>query len=1512
MRTLCVSARQVTALRVRPGLKWLIAAALALYLGGTAGAQTTYTWNANNGWGNATSWTPAGGPPGAADTAILGGAATGTISFGGGTFTVGTLNHTGGDYTLDTFPATGAGTYGTLNLTTLNQGAGALTINTRLVAPAAFVGTITGGSVTLNNDRTPNTPAQIGAFPPVPLPWGGPGQPNTFPAGSSFVVNGGTLNVSLNGTINPDQFNALPTPIGSSALGSASLTLGGGTVNLTGRTLPGANGGYGLTAVQYSASNATNTSVTPTWPGGNITPAWVGGTGSTANFAAINLNNQDPNLNDRTRRNALFNTWTAEPMHSASTNAGYNAAIINPQQASVGAALNTFEGSGMMSPINYYVRFTGLLTVSAAGDYTFGTRSDDGSNVFINGVRVVNNNFYQGMTTRVGTVNLAAGTHLIEVDYYQGGGGNGMMLGYQGPDNPGSGGTLGTGTGDGDFVQFFIPGSRLTAVQARATLGNNVTVTANSTLNANNAMEVVMGNLTMNPGTTLTTNANGGTPGQNVGANGLGAIRFNQTTLVSGGNATYTVNTAGRGDLSLGTLFNQNNGVATIVKQGSQNLILDSLTAPTVGGGFLLDIQGGRVEVFMNSSITEAAAVSRSPLQTNDGAAVTTNTPLTVQFSGTAGAGQALEIRTRNSNISGTASGGWMRTVPIVVNTDGAIEVASTTATSRTIEFGGSTGVGMSGPAGITLANNATLTFDHLNGNMVSTVVGPITGTGNIRLTGANNGGAVNTLNLNNNTNNFVGEVRAVNGIIQGNSANSFGAAGNALFAQAGTATPGGGTGPGGAISLNGTFTLSQNVTIAGNGPGGNGALRAQGGSPTFNGSINITGSTAIGNTSTGNFTVNPTITLGANNLTLPVTNAAGTLTLAGAVTGTTSNLTKNGPGTATLSAPLTLTGTTTVNDGTLNLNAASSIGAVTVNGGTLNLTANNTVAGATTINSGTVRVTAPTGLGASNVTANGPNSVLRFDAGAGNTAGGTGATVTLNQGSQVQVLTGTANLSNATIALGSSAFTSGLLEIASNTTTRPRNIAVGGAIPGTPIVNPTGSNTPGVRMGHISQVINPPNYAQAWSDNNLWVYTGQIQATGNFLSFAENIDDDVWIRVNGVTIVDDQQWNVPVKGTIPTTPGQWYDIEIRLWNGGGGAGPVTGSGWVNNGANVGYGFGIADVDTGTNTNGSAYFKPGEAASGGGAGDPLGSNRFRTGTAAGAISVAAGSSLQIKQVTGGNGAAVTINGAAGNPGVFQLVNQGSATASTLDAVNLFGTNPAGRLVIGQNQTLTVQQVNVAAGGTLNQAGEGRLVVNGASAAGNTGTLRIEALPGELPGTLSGTGTLGGSLIAAQGAKVAPGNASRVGNLTVQGNTSFLSGSALDIGLPSSGASAPNASGRLVTTGQLIGDGGTIQIRLFGTATAGYTPGTPVTFVVATHASTTGTLPNVVVDPSGYTSGIATISHFSATGAINAGDIQVTLTPVPVPEPGAILLMAAGAMGAAGFVRRRLKRQAATA
>ena len=84
------------------------------------------------------------------------------------------------------------------------------------------------------------------------------------------------------------------------------------------------------------------------------------------------------------------------------------------------------------------------------------------------------------------------------------------------------------------------------------------------------------------------------------------------------------------------------------------------------------------------------------------------------------------------------------------------------------------------------------------------------------------------------------------------------------------------------------------------------------------------------------------------------------------------------------------------------------------------------------------------------------------------------------------------------------------------------------------------------------------------WQGNYTFVYSGQIYDADGVLSFREDIDDAVWLQVDGQQVLDDGGWNVVTTKSLDLGRGGWFDFELRLHNAGGGAGQVTapGFGW--------------------------------------------------------------------------------------------------------------------------------------------------------------------------------------------------------------------------------------------------------------------------------------------------------------------------------------------------------------
>jgi len=114
---------------------------------------------------------------------------------------------------------------------------------------------------------------------------------------------------------------------------------------------------------------------------------------------------------------------------------------------------------------------------------------------------------------------------------------------------------------------------------------------------------------------------------------------------------------------------------------------------------------------------------------------------------------------------------------------------------------------------------------------------------------------------------------------------------------------------------------------------------------------------------------------------------------------------------------------------------------------------------------------------------------------------------------------------------------------------------------------------------------------AKTWATNNTWFYKGQMfwpNSNGNgtgTLSFAENVDDSVFMWVDGVQKLNNTTWNTPSSSGAITLPTGWHDIEVRFSNGGGGAGPNVVNSWT---TTKGFGYRIDKDPVAGGSNGGA------------------------------------------------------------------------------------------------------------------------------------------------------------------------------------------------------------------------------------------------------------------------------------------------------------------------------------
>ena len=96
-------------------------------------------------------------------------------------------------------------------------------------------------------------------------------------------------------------------------------------------------------------------------------------------------------------------------------------------------SVTSFSITSAQSNNEFAFRFFGTITIDSTGDYTFYTQSDDGSQLFIDGVLVVDNDGLHGSVEEDGTVTLSEGIHTIEVTFFEKFGQQSLLVSYEGP-----------------------------------------------------------------------------------------------------------------------------------------------------------------------------------------------------------------------------------------------------------------------------------------------------------------------------------------------------------------------------------------------------------------------------------------------------------------------------------------------------------------------------------------------------------------------------------------------------------------------------------------------------------------------------------------------------------------------------------------------------------------------------------------------------------------------------------------------------------------------------------------------------------------------------------------------------------------------------------------------------------------------------------------------------------------------------------------------------------------------
>ncbi len=925
------------------------------------------------------------------------------------------------------------------------------------------------------------------------------------------------------------------------------------------------------------------------------------------------------------------------------------------------------------------------------------------------------------------------------------------------------------------------------------------------------------------------------------------------------------------------------------------------------GAGFLAEYTpaGGTRQTIPNSVLYAADSVDYTATTVNVTAASTIESGATSAQVG----GLTLPVNTLltvngSTSFAGTTLTGSSHQVAVTgynANTNLGALSAATTLTKT----GNGNLIFSNAPiAGTSIASN-----DGLIVNMGSTGVDPLAG---ISLTYGGGG-----LGLSSTSGNVTYTTSASSSsnltVAAGSFGNSNTAATTITYSPASLAAPTGNT-----LTLrtnNDNYTLDVTTQITGSGN----IVTEEGANLILSGGVNNTGNftNKISNVSvTGALTTNALVEEGnlnsiGNNL---ITGGiyANALNTSGTVNAQSLSVTG---GTYNSSGALTVVNAAAVSAGTANINGVLAAGSVTLNGsGNLNLRNNATVTGVTTVDAG---------------------RTLNLDMGAGNTHTYTGNVTVQNQ-STLRAASGTTDFGSSAITVTPRAFASGVIESMNDTANNADNgFTLGAGRAGQPT---TGGLKNSFRLGND----NTTNSTTAWGDNDLWVYTGQFYDADGSFSFAENVDDAVRVRIDGVLVLANDQWDhasntnstlnntanfnnigVPAPNTgnsygMGPEGNGWHNIEVRMFNGGGGAGPSGNNGpegAINWNAGKGFVFSVTG-NNGIDANNFTILT-----------DPGDSTVLRSVSNGGYITVEAGAKIAAGSTTGAQ--VLQLNGS-GSPALFQLNNNASQTASNTDRLKLNGGSASGSVFLGDNNTFNVGQLIVPDGGNLtvdkaasatiggilkitgivpgtpgtasSTIGTGNVTVQGGTLIVNAPVTGTGTITASLSGTIGGSGTVAGPVVAGSGGTIAPGgvvgSGLELGALST-GDFTLNTGATLRLDVTDSlGYDSVNVTGAVTLGGALL----VSKLSFAGTVGDVYyiVNNDGADAVVGTFTGLNDGATYTSLDGAQYKVSYDAISG----GAFETGGNDVALQLLVVPEPGTVAALLGGLGLLMGMRRRR--------
>ncbi len=111
------------------------------------------------------------------------------------------------------------------------------------------------------------------------------------------------------------------------------------------------------------------------------------------------------------------------------TLAPYGEAILG--NINIPSTGGNFSSSGRADLIGAV--FEGYLRIPTSGVWKLSSESDDGSRLWVDGVLLVENDGLHGMVDRTGEIALEAGLHRVRVEFFENGGGAGLVVRWEGP-----------------------------------------------------------------------------------------------------------------------------------------------------------------------------------------------------------------------------------------------------------------------------------------------------------------------------------------------------------------------------------------------------------------------------------------------------------------------------------------------------------------------------------------------------------------------------------------------------------------------------------------------------------------------------------------------------------------------------------------------------------------------------------------------------------------------------------------------------------------------------------------------------------------------------------------------------------------------------------------------------------------------------------------------------------------------------------------------------------------------